>query len=161
MACEQLAEHFGKASGSFFLGAGYSVQVRPLSVNVVYTGPDSTVTALRAAESLVRSLGTTVHIRAMVAVPRQLAIELAFTSVQFLKQRLTDIVEQTSSRRCEYILHIYVCRDRVKTLLKVLPPSSLLVIGGRRRIWPTAESRISKAAISAGHSVAFVNAKTV
>ncbi len=133
--------------------------MRPLSVNVVYTGPDSTVTALRAAESLVRSLGTTLHIRAMVVVPRQLAIELTFTSVQFLKRLLTDLVERTSSRHCEYVLHIYVCRDRVETLLRVLPPASLLVIGGRRRFWPTTESRLSKAAISAGHSVAFVDAK--
>ena len=159
VASEQIAEHFGKPSGSSCQDSDYQSQVRPLSVNVVYTGPDSTITALRAAELLVRSLGMTVHIRVMVAVPRQLAIELAFNSVDFLKRLLTDLIERNSSGHFEYVLHIYVCRDRVETLLKVLPPSSLLVIGGRRRLWPTAESRLSKAAISAGHSVAFVDPK--
>lgn len=159
VASEQIAEHLGKASGSSYQEPGCQPEVRPLSVNVVYTEPDATITALRAAELLVRNLGTTVHIRAMIPVPRQLAIELAFNSVQFFKRLLIDLVERNSSRHFEYVLHIYVCRDRVETLLKVLRPSSLLVIGGRRRLWPTAESRLSKAAISAGHSVAFVDPK--
>jgi len=86
-------------------------------------------------------------------------MEFAFSSIQFLKRLIGDLVERVGSERSEYVLHIYLCRSRIETLLQVLRPPSLLVIGGRRRLWPTAESRLSKAAISAGHSVAFVDAK--
>ena len=156
---EHLAEHFGKVSGPSPQELNSEKQAQPLSVNVVYTGPETTITALRAADSLARDLSATVHIRAMIAVPRQLAMELAFGSVQFLKRLLSDLVERVGSKCCEYVLHIYLCRSRIETLLRVLRPASLLVIGGRRRLWPTAETRLSKAAISAGHSVAFVDAK--
>lgn len=158
---EHLAEHFGKASRVYPWEWNSGVKSRPLSINVVYTSPETTITALRAVDSLARDLGATIHIRAMIAVPRQLALDLAFTSVQFLERLLTNLVERIGSMCCEYVLHIYVCRSRIETLLRVLRPSSILVIGGRRRPWPTAESRLSKAAISAGHSVAFVDAKAV
>lgn len=156
---EHLAEHFGKVSGSSLQDPRFEKEAQPLSVNVVYTGPETTITALRAADSLARDLRATVHIRAIIAVPRQLAMEFAFGSVQFVKRLLSDLVERVSSKCCEYVLHIYLCRSRVETLLRVLRPASILVIGGRRRLWPTPESRLSKAAISAGHSVAFIDAK--
>ncbi len=156
---EHLAEHFGKASCPPPLEPNSGKQAQPLSVNVVYTGPETTITALRAADTLARNLSATVHIRAFIAVPRQLVIEYAFTSVQFFKRLIGDLVERFGSKSCEYVLHINVCRSRVETLLRVLRPSSLVVIGGRRRLWPTAESRLSKAAISGGHSVAFVDVK--
>jgi hypothetical protein len=157
---EHIAEHFGKTSESSNGQAG-STAVRGwlLSVNVVYTGLDTTMTALRAVESLARDLSAIVHVRAMITVPRQLAIDFALTSFHFFKRLISDLIERVGCRRFEYVLHIYVCRNRIDTLLRVLRPSSLLVIGGRRRLWRTAESRICKAAISAGHNVAFVNAK--
>jgi hypothetical protein len=156
---EHLAEHFGKVSGPSPKAPNSENQAQPLSVNVVYTGPETTITALRAADSLARDLSATVHIRAMIAVPRQLAMEFAFGSVQVFKRLLSDLVGRVSSKCCEYVLHIYLCRNRIETLLRVLRPSSLLVIAGRRRLWPTAETRLYKAAISAGHSVALVDAK--
>ena len=156
---EHLAEHFGKVSNPPPQEPNSGEQARSLSVNVVYTGPETTITALRAADSLARNLSATVHIRAFIAVPHQLAIEFAFSSVQFLKDLLTDLVERVGTQHCEYVLHIYVCRSRIETLLSVLRPSSLVVIGGRRHLLPTIESRLSNAAVSAGHSVAFVHAK--
>ena len=149
-----VAEHYGKVPNLY----PHEEESHLLSINVVYTRPETTITALRAVESLAGDLSATIHIRAMIAVPRQLALDLAFTSVEFLKRLLTDLVERIGSTGCAYVLHIYVCRNRIETLLRVLRPSSLLVVGGHRRLWPTAESRLSKAAISAGHSVAFVDA---
>jgi hypothetical protein len=156
---EHLAEHFGKVPEPCPREPNSDRQARRLSINVVYTGPHRTLAAWRAVDSLARDLSATVHIRAMVAVPRQLGMEFAFTSVQFVKRLLSDLVQRVGSVHCEYVLHIYFCRSRVETLLRVLRPSSLLVIGGRRPLWPTAERRLAKAAASAGHSVAFVDAK--
>ncbi len=96
---EHLAEHFGKVSSPPPQEPNSGEQAQPLSVNVVYTGPETTITALRAADSLARDLSATVHIRAIIAVPRQLAIEFAFSSVQFLKQLLSDLVERVGSKQ--------------------------------------------------------------
>ena len=131
LAGEHIAEHVGK--GSEFpvreSGPGTATEARSLSVKVIYTSPEPTITALRAVESLARDLSATVHIRAMITIPRQLATEFAFTSLQFFKRLITDLIERVGSRRFEYVLHMYVCRSRIDTLLKVLRPSSLLVIG--------------------------------
>ena len=154
---DNVAEHFGRVPAI----CSHEEKSRPLSINVVYTSPDTTIAAMRAAECFAGDLGGSIHIRAMIAAPRQLALDLAFTSVQFLKRLLTDLVERMGAMGCEYVLHVYVCRSRIETILRVLRPSSLLVIGGRRRFWPTAERRLAKAAISAGHSVAFVNASAL
>jgi hypothetical protein len=156
---EHLAEHFGKALGLSVQESGFGKQAQLLSVNVVYTGPVVTIRALRAGNVLAQDLSATVHIRAMIPVPRQLAIKFAFTSVQSLKGLLRSLIERAGSKGCEYVLHIYLCRNRMETLLSVLRSSSLLVIGDRRRLWPTAKTGLSKAAISTRHSVAFVDLK--
>lgn len=160
MSGNHIAEHFGKGLEPSEQDPGSGAAPgRPLSVNVIFTNPESTMTALRAAESFVRDLRSTVHIRAMIGVPHQLAMDYALVSVQFFQRLLCDLVERVGSGRCQYVLHIYICRNRIETLLRVLRPSSLVVIGGRRRFWPTAEGRLWKAAIDAGHSVAFIDAR--
>ena len=160
MAIERLPEHFGKALEWASQQPGSAVvQPMSLSVNVVYTGPETTMKALQAAQSFVGELNSTVHIRAMIAVPRQLGMAEGLVSRRFFQKLLSDLVKRVGSDRCEYVLHFYLCRNRIETLLKVLRPSSLVVIGGRRRLWPTAESRLSKAAVAAGHSVAFIETR--
>lgn len=157
MTGEHIAEHFGRP-----VRAGSScrtVHERSLSLNVVYTNPEATASALQAAESLARDLQATIHVRATVPVPSRISIATPLVSTPFLSQLLQDIVKRVGSAACQYVLHIYVCRNRIETLLRVLRPSSLIVIGGRRRIWPTAETRLSKAVAAAGHSVAFVDLK--
>lgn len=141
------------------LGSTPDSLLRPQSfcVNLVYTQPEATAAALRAAESLAQDLESTIHVRALVPVPCQLEIDCGFYSAQALIGLLEKLLQRVGSNRCEYVLHVYVCRSRIETLLRVLRPSSLLVIGGRRRFWPTAEGRIAKAMRAAGHSVAFVD----
>ena len=55
---EHLAEHFGKVSSPSPQEPDSGKQAQPLSVNVVYTGPETTIRALRAADSW---LGTSVR----------------------------------------------------------------------------------------------------
>ena len=138
-----------------------AAQCRPrpqtLSVNVVYTRPEATAAALRAAESFARDLETTIHIRAMIAVPRQLAMDSGYISIKWLAQTLDGLVKCACSNRCEFVLHIHLCRSRIDALLTLLKPYSLLVIGGRRRLWPSFEGRLCRAVRRAGHSIAFVD----
>lgn len=55
-------------------------------------------------------------------------------------------------------IHLDVCRDEIKTLPRVLGPNSLVALGGRKRWWPTAPSRIAEALRANGHRVVFVEA---
>lgn len=129
------------------------------SVDVVYTEPEATGASLRAAALLAQDLHATIHLRALICVPRQLSLADPPVSISYFGQLLGDLVERFGSAPLEHVLHIYICRSRIETLLGVLGPASLVVVGGRRRPWPTPESRLSKAAYAAGHSVAFVDPK--
>jgi hypothetical protein len=50
---------------------------------------------------------------------------------------------------------VYFCHDRVDTLVRVLAPHSLVVIGGRKRWWPTAETHLARRLRRSGHEVIF------
>jgi hypothetical protein len=154
---DHIAEHFGRPAGSSLEWSSSAVNPQSLSVNVLYTNPEATRVALKAAEALAHDLAATIHLRAVLCVPCRLSIDCPPIPVSFFRLALCELVERIGSATCEYVLHIYVGRSRIETLLKVLRPSSLLVIAGRRRFWPTTESRVLKAASRAGHSVAFVS----
>ena len=53
----------------------------------------------------------------------------------------------------ETIVRIYLCRDRWQALEQALRPRSVVVIGGRKRWWPTRESRLARRLRRAGHEV--------
>ena len=160
MEGKHIAEHFGRPTAASLQTSGRTAHEQLLSVNVVYTDPEATALALQAAEALAQDLQPTIHVRAMVCVPHRLSLGYPLVSIPFLVGLLRDIVERVGSTTCQYVLHIYACRSRIDTLLRVLRPSSLVVIGGRRRLWPTAETRLSKVVAATGHSVAFVDLKT-
>ena len=149
---EYISEHLGTTSPGEILS-------QSLSLNVVYTSPESTAVALSAAASLAEDMEPTIHVRAMIPVPRQHPIDYAFGAAQAITRVVSDLLQRVGIDRCKYVLHVYICRNRIDTLLTVLRPSSLLVIGGRKRLWPTLETRISRIMRSAGHSVAFVDGK--
>jgi len=55
----------------------------------------------------------------------------------------------------ETSVHIYLCRDRFETLASVLSPRSIVVLGGRKRWWPTREKSLASKLRKAGHEVVF------
>lgn len=52
-------------------------------------------------------------------------------------------------------VQIYLCRDRIEALRTVLRPHSIVVVGGRKRWWPTRESRLARYLRQRGHEVIF------
>jgi hypothetical protein len=128
-----------------------------LEVNVIFTDPPGTAAALKSAEVMARDLGCCIHLRAVVAVPIQLPLDQPMVPVSFFEQLLRNLVCELQSETFEPTISVYLCRDRVKTLLEILRPNSLVVIGGRKRPWPTRESRTVRTLQSAGHRVLFVS----
>lgn len=139
---------------------GPSPIVHSLAVNVVYTEPEATGAALRATELLAHDLEATITVRALVSVPRQLSLGDPPVSISHLTQLLSSLVERFGSTAYPHFIRVHVCRDKVTTLKRILQPASLVVIGGRKRIWPTFEGRLLRAISAEGHSVAFVDQKT-
>ena len=135
-----------KQRGQFFTPAlveGTSAE--PLEVNVIFTELEATAAALKAAESFARELGARICLRAGVVVPVQLALDQPLVSVEFLEKALRDLVNRSVAGELERTIHLYICRDWMDTLSEVLKPDSVVMIGARKRWWPTSTSRLARA----------------
>jgi hypothetical protein len=128
-------------------------------INVIFTDPQGTVAALKAAGSFARDLGACIRVRAAISVPYTLPLDEPPVSLPFTERLLSDLVCRLEHDDFESTIHLYLCRDRIETLSQVLTPSSLVVIGGRKHWWPTAERRIARALRSKGHRVVFIGLK--
>ncbi len=131
----------------------------PLEVNVVFTDPEATSVALGFAQSLALDLGAHIRLRAAVAVPFQLPLDEPPVSLPFFREVLRKLARGLERSTFQPTIPMYLCRDRVRALLQVLRPNSVVVIGGRKRWWPTAESRMARALRSEGHRVILVDSK--
>ena len=131
----------------------------PLEVNVVFTELQATAAALKFAQSFARELGAYIHLRAAINVPPQLPLDEPPVSVAFLQETLRKLASQLEGDTFDPTVHLYLCRDRVRALSQALKPNSLIVIGGPRRWWPTAESRMAQALRSKGHRVIIVDSR--
>jgi hypothetical protein len=131
----------------------------PLAVNVIFTDVQSTAAALKFAQSFARELGARISLRAAIAVPFQLPLDRPQISVAFLQESMRKLVSQLEKDAFEPTVHLYFCRDRVRALSQVLRPNSVVVIAGRRRWWPTAETRMARALRAEGHRVIFVDSR--
>ena len=130
-----------------------------LEVNVIFTDPQATVVALKTAGSLASNLGAFIRLRAAIAVPYALPPDAPLVSVPFTERLLSDLVNRPELSTFEPSAYLYLCRDQIATLLRVLRPNSLVVVCGRKRWWPTPERRKVKALRSRGHQVVFVALK--
>jgi hypothetical protein len=131
-----------------------------LDVNVIFTEPQATIAALKKAQSLARDLRACIQVRAAITVPYALPLDKPPVSADFIETLLSHLVCDLELDVFETKVHLYLCRDQVETLLQVLSPHSLVVIGGRKHWWASAERRVAKALRSKGHRVVFVRLKT-
>jgi hypothetical protein len=133
--------------------------IAELEVDVVFTTPEGTLAALRKASELSRDLGASVRLIVPQLVPYACDIDCPPVNVEFIRRRMLGLVLQTMPSEEKTTIDIYLCREKEKTLRKVLKPGSLVVIANRRHWWPTEESRLAKALRSNGHQVVSVDLK--
>ncbi len=123
-----------------------------LNVEVIYTSVRATLAALRKAGELANRLGARIMLRVPQVVPYHLPLESPPILLDWNERRFQVIAEESP---VETTVQLYLCRDRVATLLKVLQPNSLVVLGGQKRWWPTFEKRLAHKLRNAGHEVIF------
>jgi len=121
-----------------------------LEISVVFTSRDATLTALREAGNLASNLGARITLIVAQIVPYPLPLARPAVQTDFNERRLRVIAD---NNRVETRVSIYLCREPLETLASVLKPHSLVVVGGRKRWWPTAEKRLAAKLRRLGHQV--------
>jgi len=125
---------------------------KSLEVFVIFLDASGAEAALQTADSLAQKLGARLRAVWPYEVPYSLPLTKPPIPVEFLEGQVRDAAAKT---HLEVAAQIYLCRDRKTTLGLLLPPNSLIVMGGKRRWWPTPEQKISKALQDLGHQVLF------
>jgi hypothetical protein len=121
-----------------------------LDISVVFTSVEATLMALKEAGELASSLGGRITLIVPQVVPYPLPLTSPPVLVDFNERRLRVLAGHC---RVDTRVSIYLCRDPLETLQSVLKPHSLVVVGTRKRWWPTAEKRLAAKLRRAGHEV--------
>jgi hypothetical protein len=124
-----------------------------LNIAVVFTSVDSTLAALKEAGNLANSLGARIKLVVPQVVPYPLPLETPPVLVEFNENRFRVMATESP---VETSVQVYLCRDRSEMLLQRLSPGSLVVIGGRKKWWPTTERLLARRLRQAGHKVIFI-----
>ena len=129
---------------------GYTA--KGLEVLVIFTDAPGTLAALQMADELAQELEA--HIRLLVPyeVPYALPLTKPAVPVEFLEGQIRTLAGKT---RLEVAAHIYLCRDKRRTLAFLLGPHSLIVVGGKKRWWPSTAQKLARALHEEGHHVVF------
>jgi hypothetical protein len=121
-----------------------------LNISVVFTSVDATLTALRTAARLASSLSAQITLLVPQVVPFPVPLESPPVLLDWNERRFRVIAAES---QVETTVQIYLCRDRLDALQIVLLPRSIVVIGARRRWWPTPERRLARHLRRSGHEV--------
>ena len=124
-----------------------------LNIAVVFTSVESTLAALKEAGNLANSLGAKITLVVPQVVPYPLPLETPPVLLEFNEHRFRVIASESL---VETSVQIYLCRDRMEMLLGTLSPNSLVVIGGRKKWWPTTEKMMARRLRQAGHKVILI-----
>lgn len=124
-----------------------------LEIVVLHTASKETVGALKMAADLASGLGP-VRLVAIQEVPYPLPLDAPPVSVEFLEKRFSNM---TSEAGVDARVDIRLCRDARDVVESELGPHCVVVIGGRRRWWPTAATRLARRLERLGHQVVFTN----
>jgi hypothetical protein len=125
-----------------------------LNLVVIFTSLDATIAALKKAGGLAESLGARITLVVIQLVPYPLPLTSPPVLLDFQERRFSEIA---TASPVEIRVQLYLCRDVFETLNKVLLPHSLIVIGGRKRWWPTREKKLARK-LQTAHEVIFTEA---
>jgi len=123
-----------------------------LNISVVFTSVESTLAALREAGNLANSLDARIMLIAPQVVPYPLPLETPPVLIEFNENRFRVMAKESP---VETSVQIYLCRDRFETLSSVLKRGSVVVLGGKRKWWPTKDQRLARRLRRAGYEVIF------
>ncbi len=128
--------------------------IRTEAIHVVFTSIAETLEALRVAARLGAAMTVPVTVVHFRAIPYPLSLD-APAGLSPLETE--EFVSRVRSEGIAARLRVFLCRNEERALPTAFRPHSLIVIGGRRRWWPTSVQRLRRRLESAGHFVVFVD----
>jgi hypothetical protein len=123
-----------------------------LNITVIFTSVDATVAALQKAGTLAESLSARITLIVPQIVPYPLPLTSPPVLLDFQENRFRQIASESP---VDITVQLYLCRDGIETVKKVLQPHSLIVVGGKKRMWPTFSKKLAGKLRRAGHEVIF------
>jgi hypothetical protein len=122
----------------------------PLRISVVFTDFKGTTAALRQAARMSAGLDASIDVIVIQVVPFPLPLVKPPVPVAFTVKKLRQLETKTG---IEPSIHVYVCRDQVETLLRVLQPGAPVVIGKSEGHFFTKTPRLIRSLRRNGHDV--------
>lgn len=121
-----------------------------LEIFVVSTSAELARATLKKAGSLASRLGARILVWVMQAVPYTLPLSASAELLSLDANLIRKIADE-----CQVDTTVFwcACRDEWETLQAGLIPGSLVVVGVRRRWWPTREKSLARKLRRAGHEV--------
>jgi hypothetical protein len=127
-----------------------------LEVFVLFTSPESTITAVRRAATLLKGLKGRISLVEVQTIPYPLPLDSPPVALDFSKRRLLAIAGETE---LEIAVYVYLSRFPWETLAQVLRPGSVVVMGCRKKWWPGWEKKLARRLQRAGHSTVVVEGR--
>ena len=76
--------------------------------------------------------------------------------VEFLENQVRKLADNTN---LDVTAQIYLCRDKTRVLSLLLRPHSAVVVGGKKRWWPTSARKLATDLEKNGHQVVFAESR--
>ncbi len=118
-----------------------------------FTDANRTRLALTEGLKLAQDLNVRFQIVVMRAVPYPLPLDKPPVASGFTEKQ---VVELTKDLTVKPAVRIYDCREPEASLLQILPPASLVVVGCRETWWSSREPKLVRQLRQAGHHVVAV-----
>jgi hypothetical protein len=124
-----------------------------LGIRIIYTTHHGTVAALQMASQLGANLSVCPEVLMLYAVPYTLPLEEPAVPTGFLEAQIHALARESPT---EMKARVILCREPKRSLRQILSVHSLVLIGGKKRWWPTKEQRLAHLLAEEGHRVIFV-----
>jgi hypothetical protein len=125
-------------------------------VFVVFTSINRTLNVLEKASQLAKPLQGGIEVLAIQTVPYSLPLEDPSVPSQFLVSRLEEMAAQFPE---QIKISAYLCRDLLDALKRILNRNCAVVMGVRKRWWPTRDQRAARKLRRAGYNVILVESR--
>jgi len=130
---------------------------RALEVLVLFTGLDSTLSALRTATQLAEGLSAHIRLLLIETVPYPVPLDRPPRSLPFLDREFQSLVNRcprdAAGGSVETSAEIVLCRDAWEGLRTRLRRNAVIVIGKRGGWWLRAENYLARKLRYAGYHV--------
>jgi hypothetical protein len=124
------------------------------SVTVISTSINRTIKALEKAAELAKPLSANVIVVAIQVVPYSLPLDRPPVSMEFVTRRFEEMASQLPGK---IRVFAYLCRDPGEVLKRILTPDGPVVMGIRKRWWPSRDERLARTLRRAGYDMIVVN----